>query len=250
MRYYFYYLSTLMKKAGVAQIMKGLDEFDDAQLTVDWAIEHIVIAGSPATVAEKLLAVREQVGPFGTMVLTGLDWDDKALWKRSMALMAEEVMPRLRQATTRGDRRQVALRSYDNRHREAKSLNGLERELVVAITLVMLVSARAVGAQDDFELAMVIKSTTNPYYNATLAGAQMAAEELGGTVENYGPTQSSATAQVDIINNLADRRIPAIAVAPSDPDAVAPAMKRAQQHWLQGHHLRRRIRRVTRVPSS
>jgi len=88
------------------------------------------------------------------------------------------------------------------------------------------------GAQaqsDDFSLAMVIKSTTNPYYNATLAGAKMAAEELGGTVENYGPTQSSATAQVDIINNLADRRTPAIAVAPSDPDAVAPAMKRAQK---------------------
>jgi alkanesulfonate monooxygenase SsuD/methylene tetrahydromethanopterin reductase-like flavin-dependent oxidoreductase (luciferase family) len=58
-----------------------------------------VIAGGPETVAEKLLAVREEIGPFGTMVLTGLDWDDKALWKRSMALMAQEVMPRLRQAT-------------------------------------------------------------------------------------------------------------------------------------------------------
>jgi hypothetical protein len=33
------------------------------------------------------------------MVLTGLDWDDKALWRRSMELMAHEVMPRLRQAT-------------------------------------------------------------------------------------------------------------------------------------------------------
>ena len=35
---------------------------------------------------------------FGTLVLTGLDWDDPALWKRSMALTAEEVMPRLREA--------------------------------------------------------------------------------------------------------------------------------------------------------
>ena len=98
-RYYFYYLSSLMKKAGFAQIMKGLEQFSDDELTVDWAIENIVIAGSPATVAEKLLAVREQIGPFGTIVLTGLDWDDKALWKRSMALMAKEVMPRLEQAT-------------------------------------------------------------------------------------------------------------------------------------------------------
>ena len=92
-RYYFHYLSALMKKAGFSQIMKGLDEFDDELLTVDWAIDNIVIAGSPATVASEILAVREQVGPFGTIVLTGLDWDDKGLWRRSMELMASEVMP-------------------------------------------------------------------------------------------------------------------------------------------------------------
>jgi rhamnose transport system substrate-binding protein len=82
---------------------------------------------------------------------------------------------------------------------------------------------------DDFQLAMVIKSSTNPYYKATLAGAEIAAKEIGGSVRNYGPTESSAQAQVDIINNLADRHIPAIAVAPSDPDAVVPAMKRAER---------------------
>jgi rhamnose transport system substrate-binding protein len=82
---------------------------------------------------------------------------------------------------------------------------------------------------DDFELAMVIKETTNPYYNATLKGAEIAAKEIGGTVKNWGPTQSSAQAQVDIINNLANRHVPAIAIAPSDPDAVVPAMKRAQE---------------------
>jgi alkanesulfonate monooxygenase SsuD/methylene tetrahydromethanopterin reductase-like flavin-dependent oxidoreductase (luciferase family) len=79
--------------------MKGVEKFDDEQLTVDWAIDNIVIAGSPSTVAEKLLAVRDEVGPFGTIVLTGLDWDDKPLWKRSMELMANEVMPQLREAT-------------------------------------------------------------------------------------------------------------------------------------------------------
>ena len=97
---------------------------------------------------------------------------------------------------------------------------GCKRGLAVAITLAMLASASAVGAQ-DFELAMVIKETTNPYYNATLAGAEMAAKEIGGTAKNYGPTQSSGEAQIAIINNLADRRIPAIAIAPSDPNAVA-----------------------------
>jgi rhamnose transport system substrate-binding protein len=80
---------------------------------------------------------------------------------------------------------------------------------------------------DDFQLGMVIKSTTNPYYQATLAGAEIAAKEIGGSVQNYGPTEASAQAQVDIINNLADRHVTAIAVAPSDPDAVVPAMNRA-----------------------
>ncbi len=89
-------------------------------------------------------------------------------------------------------------------------------------------TARAAGA-DNFELAMVIKETTNPYYNATLTGARIAASEIGGTANNYGPTQSSGQAQVELINNLADRHIPAIAVAASDPDAVVPAMKRAQK---------------------
>ena len=52
-RYYFYYLSALMKKAGFSQIMKGLEQFDDDKLTVDWAIDNIVIAGSPETVARE-----------------------------------------------------------------------------------------------------------------------------------------------------------------------------------------------------
>ena len=103
-----------------------------------------------------------------------------------------------------------------------------------AMTLAAGAAALAVGltsavAQDDFELAMVIKSTNNPYYNATLSGALMAAEEIGGTAKNYGPTLSNAQAQIDIINNLGERRVPAIAIAPSDPDAVVPAMKRAQR---------------------
>jgi alkanesulfonate monooxygenase SsuD/methylene tetrahydromethanopterin reductase-like flavin-dependent oxidoreductase (luciferase family) len=97
-RYYFHYLSALMKKAGFAQIMKGLNQMTDDELTVAWAIENIVVAGSPRTVAGELLALRERIGPFGTIVLTGLDWDDRSLWHRSMELMANEVMPILQRA--------------------------------------------------------------------------------------------------------------------------------------------------------
>lgn len=102
-----------------------------------------------------------------------------------------------------------------------------KRDLFVLIAVAALAAGSQATRAQDFELAMVIKETTNPYYNATLLGAEMAAEEIGGTAKNYGPTQSSAEAQISIINNLGDRRVPAIAVAPSDPNAVVPAMKRA-----------------------
>src|ERR1700744_2209857 len=102
------------------------------------------------------------------------------------------------------------------------------RHIWLAGALIAFALPSAVLA-DDFKLGMVIKSTTNPYYNATLAGAKIAAQETGGEGENYGPTESSAKAQVDIINSPADRHVPAIAVAPSDPDAVVPAMQRAQK---------------------
>jgi rhamnose transport system substrate-binding protein len=115
-------------------------------------------------------------------------------------------------------------------------MNAMKRQQLLTLTLlttfVLLttwtMTVRAAGA-DNFELAMVIKETTNPYYNATLSGARIAAGEIGGTANNYGPTQSSGQAQVEIINNLADRHVPAIAIAASDPDAVVPAMKRAQK---------------------
>jgi hypothetical protein len=37
--------------------------------------------------------LREQVGPFGEIVYAGLEWVDPTLARRSMELMAKEVMP-------------------------------------------------------------------------------------------------------------------------------------------------------------
>jgi len=74
-------------------------------------------------------------------------------------------------------------------------LKGSTVFFVVPLAATLWLGPTPAGAA-DFELAMVIKSTTNPYYKATLAGAQIAAQETGGKVENYGPTESSASAQV------------------------------------------------------
>jgi alkanesulfonate monooxygenase SsuD/methylene tetrahydromethanopterin reductase-like flavin-dependent oxidoreductase (luciferase family) len=58
-------------------------------------MEDLVIYGTPEQVAAKIQALREQVGPFGELVYAGLEWVDPTLARRSMELMAKEVMPLL-----------------------------------------------------------------------------------------------------------------------------------------------------------
>ena len=49
-------------------------------------------------VVDDILAFREVTGDFGELVVAGMDWVDEGLTKRSMQLMAEEVMPRVNEA--------------------------------------------------------------------------------------------------------------------------------------------------------
>ena len=60
--------------------------------------DDLVIAGTPGQVADRILAFRERVGPFGTLLYTGHDWLDAGLARRSMELMAHEVWPRVNAA--------------------------------------------------------------------------------------------------------------------------------------------------------
>ena len=68
------------------------------RVTPDYVVDKLVIWGSPEKVAEKLLAFREEVGDFGTLLYAGKDWLDRDLGRRSMVLMAEKVLPKLNAA--------------------------------------------------------------------------------------------------------------------------------------------------------
>ena len=65
----------------------------DEAVTIDYMLEHMAIAGSVNSVVDQLLAFRETVGDFGTLLYCGHDWADPQLSRRSMELMAEKVMP-------------------------------------------------------------------------------------------------------------------------------------------------------------
>jgi alkanesulfonate monooxygenase SsuD/methylene tetrahydromethanopterin reductase-like flavin-dependent oxidoreductase (luciferase family) len=65
----------------------------DAECSLDYFMDDVVIAGDPAEVVRQLLELRTEIGPFGSLVLTAHDWDDRAQWIRSLELFAREVVP-------------------------------------------------------------------------------------------------------------------------------------------------------------
>jgi alkanesulfonate monooxygenase SsuD/methylene tetrahydromethanopterin reductase-like flavin-dependent oxidoreductase (luciferase family) len=98
---YRFYYSQLIRKltvAGRLGAFKRSREEPDEAVTVDRVLADLVIHGSPQSVAEQLLAFREQVGDFGTLLYAGHDWAEAPLARRSMELMAAEVMPRVNAA--------------------------------------------------------------------------------------------------------------------------------------------------------
>ncbi len=71
----------------------------DEEATVEAITEGCTLYGSPKTLLDKLVAFRDEVGPFGTLLMTGLDWlgPNEAWERQSMQLLAEQVMPKFRQ---------------------------------------------------------------------------------------------------------------------------------------------------------
>ena len=100
-RYAFGYLHEVLKRAGRLAGLKSHPDQADHDVTVESIIEARVTYGSPQTVAEKLLSFRQEAGPFGHVLVTGMDWSGpNAAWEReSMQRLAEEVMPIVRRRT-------------------------------------------------------------------------------------------------------------------------------------------------------
>jgi alkanesulfonate monooxygenase SsuD/methylene tetrahydromethanopterin reductase-like flavin-dependent oxidoreductase (luciferase family) len=68
---------------------------------MDYVMKHLVMHGSVNSVVDQILALRQEIGDFGELVYAGMDWVDEKLTKRSMQLMAEQVMPRANAAIAR-----------------------------------------------------------------------------------------------------------------------------------------------------
>jgi alkanesulfonate monooxygenase SsuD/methylene tetrahydromethanopterin reductase-like flavin-dependent oxidoreductase (luciferase family) len=70
----------------------------DAECSLDYFLDDVIIAGDPPHVVHQLFELRDRIGPFGTLVLTAHDWDDRDRWIHSLELFTREVVPAFHKA--------------------------------------------------------------------------------------------------------------------------------------------------------
>lgn len=106
--FYFRYLRGVRRIADIRDRQHEPPETLNTFLEVDQALKDCVIAGSMKTVTDRLIALVDRLGPFGTLVSVGHDWDDADLWRNSMRILAVDVMPVVSQhANSLGNSRTV-----------------------------------------------------------------------------------------------------------------------------------------------
>ncbi len=95
--FYFRYFQEMYRDRGLLELLKPDPAIADEAVEIEAIKRSMVTWGGPATVLDKLVALGEQWGDFGTLLMVGHDWDRPALWQNSMTLLAREVMPKFGQ---------------------------------------------------------------------------------------------------------------------------------------------------------
>ena len=93
--FYFYNLMRKLGGGGKLGLFASYPDQPDKDITLEQTLQTQVIAGTVNSVVDQILTLRNEIGPFGTLVYTGVDWADKQLAKKSMELMMNKVMPEI-----------------------------------------------------------------------------------------------------------------------------------------------------------
>ena len=91
----FDYMIHVLAKANMLHLCKDDPDRPDEEMTPEYFLKKICIIGDVDECIRQLEELRETTGGFGTLLMIAHDWDDEAKWRRSMDLLAKEVIPAL-----------------------------------------------------------------------------------------------------------------------------------------------------------
>lgn len=89
--------------------------------------------------------------------------------------------------------------------------------------------AASAASSADKEIAVIVKTANSDFWQNVKKGSTAAAGELKGYTASFqgAASDTDLAGQVALVENAVNRKVAAIVLAPSDPDALIPAMKKA-----------------------
>ena len=104
----------------------------------------------------------------------------------------------------------------------------MKKILTTVFASTFLFAASAASAADK-EIAVIVKTANSDFWQIVKKGSTAAAGELTGYTASFqgAASDTDLAGQVALVENAVNRKVAAIVLAPSDPDALIPAMKKA-----------------------
>jgi len=107
------------------------------------------------------------------------------------------------------------------------------RKMLLLVAGVLGAATFGAHAADTVVVAMKGPGSGNPFWAAVQAGAEAKGKELGVNVVVVAPPQESdVQGQIALIEDQLAKKVTAIAIAPTDPNALAPVLEQAKKQGV------------------
>lgn len=103
------------------------------------------------------------------------------------------------------------------------------KQLLNTLIASTLLAASSLVMAADKEIAVIVKTTNSDFWQNVKKGSNDAASKAKGYAASFqgAASDTDLAGQVALVENAVNRKVAGIVLAPSDPDALIPAMKKA-----------------------
>jgi rhamnose transport system substrate-binding protein len=108
----------------------------------------------------------------------------------------------------------------------------IHRLLLLVLTFTLTLTIGVDAREKQITIGVMPKLVGIDYFNAVEKGAKEAGKELGVKIVYDGPVSNDVTKQSAIVESWIARKFDAICIAPNDPDAIAPVLKKARKRGI------------------
>lgn len=105
----------------------------------------------------------------------------------------------------------------------------MKKLLSFIIALALMATLFTTALAEDYEVVVIPKDATNPWFVRMEAGVNEYAKETGRNVYQKGTPTIDATLQYQLVLDMVAAGVDAICVVPVDPSSLEPALKKARE---------------------